>query len=72
MSDEKLRTMAHALSTECRADETPVIKEMTTKMLSGTRDNDESYIKKKKFRCHQHHDLLLKKPFYRRPMFIGY
>jgi hypothetical protein len=44
--DEKANMIALAVRTPLRADETPVRSETTTKMLSGTRKRDESYINK--------------------------
>lgn len=44
--DEKANMIALAVRTPLRAEETPVRRETTTKMLSGTRKRDESYITK--------------------------
>ena len=44
--DEKANMIELAVRTPLRADETPVRRETTTKMLSGTRKRDESYITK--------------------------
>jgi hypothetical protein len=43
INDEKANMMALAVRTPLRADETPAKREITTKMLSGTRKRDESY-----------------------------
>jgi len=40
--DEKANMIELAVRTPLRADETPVKRETTTKMLSGTRKRDES------------------------------
>jgi len=40
--DEKTNMIALAVRTALRAEETPVIRETTTKILSGTRKRDES------------------------------
>ena len=42
MRDENANMMELAVRTPLRADETPVKRETTTKMLSGTRKRDES------------------------------
>ena len=41
--DERANINALAVRTALRASETPVRREMTTKMLSGTRNNEESW-----------------------------
>ena len=48
IKDENANMIALAVRTPLRADETPVRRETTTKMLSGTRKRDESYNNKNK------------------------
>ena len=42
MMDEKPSTIAHAVKTLSRAEDTPVRSETTTKTFSGTRNSDAS------------------------------
>ena len=64
--DEKANMIELAVRTPLRAEETPVRRETTTKMLRGTRKRDESYITKLGFNNNQ-----ISCEAYCRSMFIG-